>query len=82
MGQDYVYKLAESVRKLYPDVKDDYLFELEVSHVIPYQLGSLGDQWLTFRPLSSVSRIHDVSLDKVVDYLHPARIHQPEIDAK
>jgi hypothetical protein len=26
-----VYKLAESVRKLYPDVKDDYLFELEVS---------------------------------------------------
>lgn len=28
--QDYVYKLAESVRKLYPDVRDDYLFELEV----------------------------------------------------
>lgn len=32
ISQDYVYKLAESVRKLYPDVKDDYLFELEVSH--------------------------------------------------
>jgi hypothetical protein len=30
-----VYKLAESVRKLYPDVKDDYLFELEVSAEIP-----------------------------------------------
>jgi hypothetical protein len=29
--QEYVYKLAESVRKLYPDVRDDYLFELEVS---------------------------------------------------
>ena len=29
--QEYVYKLAESVRKLYPDVKDDYLFDLEVS---------------------------------------------------
>jgi len=25
-----VYKLAQSVRKLYPDVRDDYLFELEV----------------------------------------------------
>lgn len=25
-----MYKLAESVRELYPDVKDDYLFELEV----------------------------------------------------
>jgi cation transport protein ChaC len=34
MSQDYVYKLAESVRKLYPNVKDDYLFELEVSHVL------------------------------------------------
>lgn len=39
MSQDYVYKLAESVRKLYPDVKDDYLFELEVSHIISYPLG-------------------------------------------
>lgn len=51
ISQDYVYKLAESVRKLYPDVKDDYLFELEVSHVIPYQFGSLGGQWLTLRPM-------------------------------
>ena len=33
--QEYVYKLAESVRKLYPDVKDDYLFDLEVSVKIP-----------------------------------------------
>jgi len=57
MSQDYVYKLAESVRKLYPDVKDDYLFELEVSH----HAASICGQWLTFRPLSSVSRIHDVS---------------------
>jgi cation transport protein ChaC len=31
MLKDYVYKLAESVRQLYPDVRDDYLFELEVS---------------------------------------------------
>ena len=30
-----MYKLAESVRKLYPDVKDDYLFELEVGHGFP-----------------------------------------------
>jgi hypothetical protein len=29
-GQEYVYKLAESVRDLYPAVQDDYLFELEV----------------------------------------------------
>lgn len=29
--KDYVYKLAESVRQLYPDVRDDYLFELEAS---------------------------------------------------
>lgn len=30
-SKEYVYKLAESVRDLYPAVKDDYLFELEVS---------------------------------------------------
>lgn len=29
--QEYVYKLAESVRDLYPAVQDDYLFELEAS---------------------------------------------------
>ena len=28
--QEYVYKLAESVRALYPAVQDDYLFGLEV----------------------------------------------------
>lgn len=28
--QDYLYKLAESVRELYPHVRDDYLFDLEV----------------------------------------------------
>lgn len=31
MDQDYLYRLAESVRELFPTVKDDYLFELEVS---------------------------------------------------
>jgi hypothetical protein len=30
-SQDYLYHLAESVRELYPSVKDDYLFDLEVS---------------------------------------------------
>jgi hypothetical protein len=28
--QDYLYGLAESVRELYPLVRDDYLFALEV----------------------------------------------------
>ena len=38
MLKDYVYKLAESVRQLYPDVRDDYLFELEVSSLVMYLL--------------------------------------------
>ena len=29
--QDYLYGLAESVRELYPHVRDAYLFSLEVS---------------------------------------------------
>ncbi|KAE8539628.1 hypothetical protein D1P53_003562 [Cryptococcus gattii VGV] len=29
-NKDYLFKLAESVRHLYPHVKDDYLFNLEV----------------------------------------------------
>ncbi|KAJ9115575.1 hypothetical protein QFC20_000900 [Naganishia adeliensis] len=28
-NRDYLYRLAESVRELYPSVKDDYLFKLE-----------------------------------------------------
>jgi len=30
-NKDYLYKLAESVRRLYPNVRDEYLFELEDS---------------------------------------------------
>ncbi|ORY34552.1 ChaC-like protein [Naematelia encephala] len=30
-NKDYLYKLAESVRTLYPHVRDDYLFELETA---------------------------------------------------
>ena len=32
--QDYLYHLAASVRELYPHLKDDYLFELEVREAV------------------------------------------------
>ncbi|WWC69048.1 uncharacterized protein I206_102984 [Kwoniella pini CBS 10737] len=31
LNKDYLYKLAESVRQLYPHVRDDYLFQLEAA---------------------------------------------------
>ncbi|KAK8861199.1 hypothetical protein IAR55_002018 [Kwoniella newhampshirensis] len=37
-NKEYLYKLAESVRHLYPHVKDDYLFNLEM--VQPYDLAT------------------------------------------
>lgn len=30
-NKDYLYRLAEAVRSLWPDVEDEYLFALEVS---------------------------------------------------
>ena len=40
INQEYLYRLAQAVRELYPHVQDDYLFELEVGQVFLGQLSS------------------------------------------